>query len=274
MENPFLAKVLKGVENEARQRNYNIIYGDSDGELKLELKFLKIMKQRKIDGIIIISANIYSSLLEKVKESEIPVVFGSGYINDPDISCVTVDNVTAAYEAVDYLVNNGHKKIGVIQGPYSDAVASAERIKGVRLAFRNHGIELDDKLIAEGDYTFESGYTGAKELLSRNNDLTAIFAFNDEMAIGAIRYLQESGISIPRDISVIGFDGIDLSKFVKPALTTVEQSGYELGSKAVEMLDSLIQGKPLSNNKIFIPHKLVERESTEMHFGEVVGKRR
>lgn len=263
MERNFLANLLKGIETEAQEKGYSLIYGDSDGEFEKEHNYLRIMKQKKIDGIILITTNYYNDLLNIVKNYQIPVVFASGYISDPEISCVTVDNVAAAYDVVKYLSKIGHREIAFIKGPDLDMLASQERLRGVKLALRLSDIKYEPEKIIEGDFSFESGYAAAEKIIRRFPQTTAIFAFNDEMAVGAIRYLKEKKIKVPEDISVVGFDGIELGKYLNPALTTIKQSGYQLGLKSIEMLYQIINEEDLKNNKIFIPHKLVVRESTK-----------
>jgi len=135
-------------------------------------------------------------------------------------------------------------------------------LRGVKLALRLSNIKYDSNKFIEGDFTFESGYSAAEKILDRFPDTSAIFAFNDEMAVGAMRYLKEQGIKVPDDISVVGFDGIELGKYTNPSLTTVEQSGYELGLKSIELLNKIIKGEEVEDNKVFIPHKFVVREST------------
>ncbi|SFL35942.1 LacI family DNA-binding transcriptional regulator [Halanaerobium salsuginis] len=261
MERPFLANLLKGIEAEAREKGFALIYGDSDGEFEKEQNYLNIMKQKKIDGIILITTNYYNDLLNIVKNYQIPVVFASGYISDPEIPCVTVDNVAAAYDVVDYLTRAGHKEIAFIKGPDLDLLASQERLRGVKLALRIAQLPYNSGRFIEGDFTFESGYSAAEKIMRKFPKITAIFAFNDEMAVGAIRYLKENGYQIPDDIAVVGFDGIELGKYTLPTLTTIEQSGYQLGLKSIELLDKIIAEEELEDNKVFIPHKLVVRES-------------
>ncbi len=262
MGNPFLTNVLKSVETTANEIGYNILFGDSDGEYNQEINYLNIMRRKKIDGIIILSANIYTDLLERIKKNDIPVVFASGYINDKDIACVTVDNVNAAHDVIDYLIKEGHDRLGIISGPYSDTVASEERIKGVRLAYKLNDREFNNNLVVEGEFNFDSGFTGARSLLEIDDKITAIFAFNDIMAVGAIRYLESIGKKVPEDISVIGFDDIELARYVNPKLSTVAQSALELGSSSVELLNRLIKKRDVQEKKVIIPHRLILREST------------
>ncbi len=261
MENIFLANLLKGIETEALENGYNVLFGDSAGELERELHYLKNMEQKQVEGIIITSANANLQLMNAIRESSVPVVFASANIDEPDIASVGVDNLTAAFEAVNYLLKGGHSRIGIIRGTYADTVSSGERMKGVRLALKNCDLVIKDEMIIEGDFSFQSGYTGAEELLEKDSSLTAIFAFNDEMAIGAMRAVEKMGKCVPDDISILGFDNIELSSYVRPALSTVHQSGHYLGNKSLQLLNRMLNDDD-GEKKLFIPHKLIVRKST------------
>ncbi|MFW5993888.1 MAG: LacI family DNA-binding transcriptional regulator [Halanaerobiaceae bacterium] len=262
MDNPFLMKLLKGVETSAKENGFNLIFGDSEGELEQELKYLNILNQRSVDGLIIITASIYNNLLEEIKNKGIPAVFASGYVNDNDIPCISVNNSRAAEDVIDYLYELGHRKFGIIRGTYSDLVTSGERIKGVKSSFQKNKIDFNSVPIYEGDFSFKSGSLAVKEILSRKPETTAIFCFDDKMAIGAIRGAEKLGYQIPEDLSIIGFDDIELASYVKPALTTVRQSGYEMGYQAMEFLKKVIEGEDPGKLKEFLPHKLQIRESS------------
>jgi len=261
MDNPFLMEVLISLENKAIKDGYNIIYGDSEGELEQELYYINMFKQKKIDGLVILTANFSDDLIKAVKKSKIPSVFASGYLEDPDLPAVTVNNIKAAEDVSKYLLKTSDY-FGVIRGPYRDSVASEERMKGIINIFNNKNIELKDKYIAEGDFSYKSGYECAKTLINNNPSLNSIFAFSDQMAIGAIKYCVDNNIQIPKDISIIGFDGIEASKYVSPSLSTVFQSGTELGTEIMKVLMKKINNEEIENNKIFIPHKLIKRESS------------
>ncbi len=262
MDNPFLMEVLTSVETEALKDSYNIIYGDSEGELEQELYYINMFKQKKIDGLVILTANFSEELIKAVKKSKIPSVFASGYLEDPELPAVTVNNIKAAEDVSSYLLKTADY-FGVIRGPYRDSVASEERMKGIINVFNKRNIELKDKYIAEGDFSYKSGYECAKTLLNNNPNLNSIFAFSDQMAIGAIKYCVDNDIQIPQEISIVGFDGIEASKYVNPSLSTVFQSGTELGTEIMKVLIKKINNEEIKNNKIFIPHKLIKRESSK-----------
>ncbi len=254
--------LLKGLEMKAYKKGFNILFGDSEGEPERELQYLRNMELKQVEGIIFTSPNINSTLLNAIAGVSVPVVFASANIDDPAIACVSVDNLKAAYEGMDYLLKKGHRTIGIIRGTYSDTVNSGERIKGARLALNNYGLSLEEDLVVEGDFTFESGYTGAEALYKVNKELTAIFAFSDEMAIGALRAIEDAGKRVPEEMAIMGFDNIALSQYVRPSLTSICQSGHELGEECLNLLESLIYNPQKTQRKVFIPYRLVEREST------------
>lgn len=262
MDNPFLMKLLKGVETSAKENDYNLIFGDSEGELDQELKYLNIFNQKNVDGLIIITASIYNNLLEEIKNKGIPAVFASGYVNDNEIPCISVNNSRAAEEVIDYLYDLGHRKFGIVRGTYSDLVTSGERIKGVKSSFQKNKIDFNSVPIYEGNFSFESGFLAAKKILNAEPDTTAIFCFDDKMAIGAIRAAEKLGYHIPNDLSIIGFDDVELASYVKPSLSTVRQSGYKMGYRAMEFLKQVIAGEDPGKLKEFLPHQLKIRESS------------
>lgn len=262
MDNPFLMKVLQTIETEALKENYNIIYSDSDGELEQELYYINMFKQKKVDGLIIMTANFSKELITTVRKNNIPTVFASGHLETPDLPSVTVNNIKAAEDVSDYLFNISNF-FGIIRGPYRDSVASKERMQGIINKYNEKNIKLKDKYIAEGDFSYQSGYNAARQLIRDNPEIKAIFAFNDLMAIGAMKYCFKNDIKVPKDLSIIGFDGIEISKFVNPTLSTVYQSSTKLGNKIMETLLNLINENNLENHQIFIPHKLIIRKSSK-----------
>jgi len=262
MDNPFLTKTLKSMEAEAIKENYNIIYGDSDGELEQELYYINMLKQKKVDGLIIITAKFSEELIEMVRSIQIPTIFASGYIKNPDLAAVTVNNVKAAEDVSDYLFNFSDH-FGIIRGPYKDSVASEERMIGVSNKYREKNVKLKKKYISEGDFSYESGYKAAQKLFKNNNDLKSIFSFSDQMAIGAMRYCYDNNIQIPEEVSIVGFDDIEVARFTKPSLSTISQSGAELGVKSMKLLLKLMNNESITNYKEFVSHKLVIRESSK-----------
>src|SRR6056297_3259611 len=230
MDNPFLMKVLQTIEAEAIKENYNIIYSDSDGELEQELYYINMFKQKKVDGLIIMTANFSKELITTVRKNNIPTVFASGNLRTSDLSSVTVNNIKASEDVSDYLFKISDF-FGIIRGPYRDSVASKERMQGVINKYKENNIQLKNNYIVEGDFSYQSGYEAAQRLINNNSNIKAIFALSDQMAIGAMKYCLDNGIKVPNDISIVGFDGIEISKYISPTLSTVYQSSSKLGNK-------------------------------------------
>jgi DNA-binding LacI/PurR family transcriptional regulator len=180
---------------------------------------------------------------------------------DDSIPAVTSTNWAGGKAATEYLISLGHTHIGVITGPATTRV-SADRLSGYQAALLAAGQPLLPKLVLEADWTSEGGYRAAQRLLSAPARPTAIFAFNDAMAVGAIRAARDEGIDVPRDLSVVGFDDIDLASLTMPALTTVRQPLHGLGRVGVDMLDRLLHGQPLYATRMELATSLVVREST------------
>ncbi|NRF94406.1 substrate-binding domain-containing protein [Paenibacillus frigoriresistens] len=192
---------------------------------------------------------------------EIPIVLACEYIENVEVPSVTMDNTAAARETTEYLIRLGHRRIGILPGPPDD-VLSKDRLKGYCQALERHNLPIDDSLIQHGDYTAESGYDRMMKFLNCGQRPTALFASNDEMAIGAIRACNDMFVRVPEEISIIGFDDNSFSEWTNPKLTTVFQPKYNIGKQSLRQLHNLIkEGFPL-NNKLVLPYQLIERGTT------------
>jgi LacI family repressor for deo operon, udp, cdd, tsx, nupC, and nupG len=182
------------------------------------------------------------------------------YIEDAPCPRVGIDNVAAAQEMTAYLLELGHQRIGVILGPDSSPLTS-DRLRGYKLALRGAKISSDDTLIAQGDFSMSSGRAAADKLFAIPQPPTAIFCFNDEMALGAIRFLKSTGRSVPHDVSVVGFDDIEFASFCDPPLTTIEQPTHEIGNQAMTLLFDILNGGKPEPTMHALPTKLIVRDS-------------
>jgi LacI family transcriptional regulator len=219
---------------------------------------LSTLKSENPDGIILFCGSAVSGLSEYLAASTIPVVPDTGGLNT--IPAVTIDNRKAAYEAVSHLIRLGHRKIGMIRG--SDSLCVSQRLEGYCQALAENNITYDKSLVVyEGHCTFDNGKNGMGKLLLRTRDFSAVFAAGDELAIGAIRVLQDEGIRVPGDVSIVGFDDIDIASYVIPRLTTIHQPLDKIGEQTALIMHNRISGNSDTVEPI-IPHKLVVREST------------
>ncbi|WP_417935455.1 LacI family DNA-binding transcriptional regulator [Geobacillus subterraneus] len=180
--NTFFSKVLRGIEHVAIENDYEVLLGDTGNNIERESGYLNILRQRKADGMILLTARLESHVLEEIA-SEFPVVLACEYLEGSTIPTVSIDNISSARKATEYLIHLGHRRIGFISGPLN-VILSRDRLKGFRQAMAQHGIPVESFLVQEGDFSFESGYNMMMKFLALDQPPTAVFASNDEMAIG------------------------------------------------------------------------------------------
>jgi LacI family transcriptional regulator len=254
--NPFFPELCRGAEDEANKRDYSLVICNSDDKPEKEERYLRVLKEQQIDGIILSSFSPSSKRL--LEEGNIPCALLDRVIEGNLYTSVFLDNEFGGYLAGKHLTDLGHRNIACISGPISIR-NSFERVKGFRRALEESGINHQNILESEGEFTTESAYKHAKDLLMHNN-ITAIFACNDLMAFGVYQAAHELNIKIPEELSIIGFDDIPFASSLIPKLTTIRQDTYEMGRRAVELLINQIEtGKTESFQ--FNP-ALITREST------------
>ncbi|MGO4893637.1 LacI family DNA-binding transcriptional regulator [Flavobacterium sp. W21_SRS_FM6] len=261
--NPVNAGIIRAIEQGAQSAGYSILLGDTQGLIERERHYADLVSSGQADGILLFGSRMPFKidpnlpLLEQIP----PMVNANESMNNDEIVQVAVDNVAAASAAVNYLISQGHQRIAAITGPM-DVPSSNERLEGYILALQNAGIEVDSNLQIRGDYTVVSGVSSAEQLLLLRQRPTAIFCFNDEMAIGVMKLLKKQGFMIPEDISVMGFDDIHYAEFVTPALTTVHQPLKEIGTTCINLLLEQLRGNKVKPGKQFLPFELKVRAST------------
>ncbi|WP_413300941.1 LacI family DNA-binding transcriptional regulator [Bacillus sp. 1P10SD] len=257
--NPFFSSILQGFKDVALANGYHVLLGDTGNSLEQERNYINLVKERVVDGLILATARLPKEEILAASQ-EIPVVLACEYIDGFDIPTVSIDNVSAAREAVEYLIHLGHRRIGLITGPLS-VILSRDRVKGYYQALNLNEIQIEGVLIQEGDFTVHSGYETMLKLLALEDPPTAVFATNDEMAAGAIKAIKQKGFEVPKDISIIGFDDIPLCGLIEPELTTISQPRYDVGYQAMQMLLNTIKKEELIRKQIVLPHRLMHRNT-------------
>lgn len=260
ISNLYFSTVADGIENVASQNDYSLIISTTGGKEAQELKYIRIFKEKRVDGLIFISGKMPSSCEAALQNLEVPVVIVSRHIHS-ELPSVHIDNVRESMKAVQYLIDRGHKNIAMISGDYKDVESGALRVKGYRKALEENDIEFNPDLIFEGDFKIDSGIKAMEEILKVEPIPTAVFAGSDEMAVGAIKTIKKAGLKVPEDISVIGFDNNIIARVSEPELTTIAQPEHEIGESAMEILNKIIQGEELKEINVYLPCKLIERES-------------
>ena len=253
ISSPYYSLVFKALEEEVKKNGYNLIlFSDFEGLNPLN-------GQKKIDGVIISCFPRIESNIQEIKKL-IPIVLLDNLATDKSIPSVTIDNFNGCSESVEYLYSLGHKRIGFISG-LLDSDISKERLLGYTSVLKNLGLDTDKKLIFKGDYSYESGEKAAKHFLSLSDPPTAIMCANDTMAIGAMKVIREKGLSIPADVSVIGFDDIEVASRVFPSLTTIAAPINQISTKSVNLLLSAIKGSDIDYQHTILPVHLIIRNS-------------
>lgn len=263
---PFFPEILKGMEETANKHGYNVMLCNTNEDITREISSLQMLREKLVDGVVL--SSVRGSLRDRehviaLIEDGFPTVVIDRSLKDTIVNSITVDHVTAAYKATKHLLDLGHRRVAAITGDL-ELILNQDRLRGYRNALEEYGIQHDYNLVVEGDFTTEKGYECMKKLLKRINPPTAVFAFNDLMAIGAMSAVRSEGLNIPDDVSIVGFDDISISKFLHPPLTTVSQPMQRMGAEAFELLYGLIQKQRDIRQPVhkILPAELVVREST------------
>lgn len=258
--NPFFAQILLGVEKACFDSGYNFIMGNANDEQERELAYLNVLLSRQVDGILLISTGAYQESIAFLSAQKIPLVVVDRATNLPQVDEIFTENKQGGLIATEYLIDLGHERIGCITGP-SFLTPSSQRVEGYYEAMQSRGIVPQESWVVTGYFQHESGYRACQQLIQLNPRPTAIFVCNDLMAVGALCAIHEAGLSVPQDISIIGYDDIPLASYTVPRLTTIAQPAEQIGQMAVERLIDRLQDSELEPQSRSLPVKLVRRDS-------------
>ncbi|MEC5423128.1 LacI family DNA-binding transcriptional regulator [Virgibacillus sp. C22-A2] len=257
--NPYFAQICRGAEDEAARQGYSLIICNSDDNPEKEKRYIRLLKERQVDGMLLASMNRLSAENEfYLTDSQIPFVLVDRG-NDQNIAPgVSIDNLQGGYLAGNHLLELGHRNIACMTGP-SGISNSEKRLQGFLMAMKEKGVQIPFHHIIDGNYDMDSAYSEAKRFL-QTSDVTAIFTHNDLMACGVYEAANELGIAIPDQLSVIGFDDIPFCNVLSPKLTTIRQDTYKMGQESVNLLVKQIEKEPTES--LFCEPTLVIRSST------------
>ncbi|CCN36090.1 HTH-type transcriptional repressor cytR [Vibrio nigripulchritudo SO65] len=261
ISNPYFSQVISGIEGIAHKAGKKVLLGDAGHEPERVQSYFDLLPTNQADGIILLTAEVSKRLLHgKTHGSGFPLVMACEYFQGMQLPTVSIDNQQAAEKAMTYLLSLGHKKFGVIQGPMSNPIC-IDRHQGYLSCLEQAAIPSNPKWVLEGDFSFGSGYSLGRTLLTGADKPTAIFCHNDEMAIGVMKVARELGIRVPEDLSVMGFDDIPFAEYCEPGLTTIHQPRAEIGEAAMKLLMDLIEGKEAVGH-YYLNANLIVRSST------------
>jgi LacI family transcriptional regulator len=255
---PYIPRLLQGITQACNTHNYTLslfLLQTIEEEAKL---YPRILRTQLFDGVIIQAAQMGDPLIGQMVEHNVPFVMIGRPLNASHVSFVNPDNMAAAHTAVNHLIQLGYKRIATIAGP-QNTTAGLDRRQGYLDALRARNYKIDEELIMEGDFTETGGYIAMQKLLPRHPE--AVFVASDTMAFGALRALRQAGVSVPRDIAMIGFDDLPTAATADPPLTTIRQPILRIGTKIVDTLIDVLNTGPKPPRHIKMPTELVIRES-------------
>jgi DNA-binding LacI/PurR family transcriptional regulator len=256
----FLLQIVDGLLDVVRQHGIRLLL-DSVENLDQKDSYLSLARTKRIDGIILSLPRTDDQELHALAEEGFPVVL-IGRLPTERICSVDVDNCSASQTAVEYLISQGHKRIGCITNAPTSFIAAADRLRGYRQALADAGLTYDQNLVRYGDFSPHSGYDAMSNLLQEANLPTAVFVASDVVAFGAMTAIQEHQLKIPDDIAVIGFDDVPLSRYMNPPLSTIRLPAKNLGHRAGELLFDLILHQVEPGRQVTLETELVVRNST------------
>lgn len=264
VSNILLNSILEIIQKHIGETAYTssvFVLDEYDNEAKTALK---IYYEKRPAGIIFLGGNPqrYESDFNEIKVPCVLVTNQAGNVDNKNLSSVGTDDIKAAEEITQYLIEKGHKKIGVIGGDINNSEISERRYKGFMTAMNNNGLQFDfETQYQTTKYTFEGGASAAEQLIAKNKEITAIFAMSDVQAIGAMRKLNDLGIKVPEEVSITGFDGLPFTQYIYPRLTTIRQFEQELARCGLEALLETIEDDEDYSTHQLVPFELIKGES-------------
>lgn len=270
ISNPFFSTMIKIMEEEIQKKKYTLVLHHVEAcEDEVDVAF-ELVKEKRLRGIVFLGG-YFSHTEEKLSKLQVPFILSTIGVSPESISkktysSVSVDDVAESYKAVDYLCKLGHKKIATITATSWDKSIGKLRLEGYKLALQNNGIPVNEDLMRRmkeeiEEYSMKNGYEVTKELIASGVDFTAIYAISDSLAIGACKAIFDAGKRVPEDYSVVGFDGIEMTRYYIPTITTLTQPVEEMALETIHILFDVIKGDAKHQHKVF-PGELVIGQST------------
>lgn len=263
--NPFFAEMINIIGNRINEAGYTMILQQNDYATEDDVdNLIAFVKEKRLQGIICLGGNFLNINDESFQFLDIPVVLTSvntlSKESKSKFSSIGIDNVLAAKASIQYLIDKGHRNIGILLGKKNDVGISGLRLEGYRKALEENNIPYSEENVFIGDYDYSGAYRVTKEIINNRKDITAIFSISDIMAVGAAKSVIDQGLQVGEDISIMGFDGMDISKYYNPGITTVKQPKKNMANNSIDLLLALLAKKE-DHKHIIFETKIIERES-------------
>ena len=263
--NPFFAEMINIIGNRINEAGYSMILQQNDYATEDDVdNLIAFVKEKRLQGIICLGGNFLNINDESFQFLDIPVVLTSVNTlpkeSKSKFSSIGIDNVLAAKASIQYLIDKGHRNIGILLGEKNDVGISGLRLEGYKKALEENNITYSEENVFIGDYDYSGAYRVTKEIINNRKGITAIFSISDIMAVGAAKSVIDQGLQVGEDISIMGFDGMDISKYYNPGITTVKQPKKNMANNSIDLLLALLAKKE-DHKHIIFETKIIERES-------------
>ncbi len=253
------SRLVNGINDVLAKQGFQILLTDTELQKEKEIEYIRLLKSRQVDGIILSATNVNDELMQTIQEVDVPFVSLGQEL--PGVTSVVYDDYSASVDVTNMLIQKGYDKIAFIGIGEEDPSVGFERKQAYQQTMEKHNLTVENHWLEKGDFTIDSGYEAMKRILQKSEQKpNAVFAVTDRMAIGAMEYLKEQGYRIPEDIAVAGIGASVMSKYVSPSLTTVDYYNKDAGEEAARALLSQLQGKNTSK-KITNFYRLILRDS-------------
>lgn len=259
----FYPDIVRGAEDVSNIYDYNVILCNSDFDPDKEREYLRVLKEKMVDGVIYMSSSLNDDILDLINELDLKTVLVETKDENETLPSVTIDNISAVMDGTKYLIEAGMKNFAFI-GVEEDAKnAWGDRFTGFKKALKEANLSVDEDLVYLESLKVKAGYMGAKKFINSGKKFDAIVCASDEIAIGAINELREAGIKVPEDVSVIGFNNNYTASIFYPKITTISQPSYDMGSVAMRMLIKILNKKELEQAQYVLDYEIIKRNSSK-----------
>lgn len=258
----YYAELSRGIADIATMYEYNIILSNSDKRMTREMELLDDLLGKQVDGLIFMSDSLSEEIKNEMATANVPIVLAGTLDSSTDLATVNIDHEQAAYDAVKKLIDNGHKRIAHVSGPLTRDINRYCKKVGYERALLDAGLPIYEEYFIETDNTYDDAYEKWRLLRKLEEKPTAIFAGNDDIAVGMMNGIRDDGYSIPDDFEVICFQHTLLSRAVRPQLTTIVVPLYDLGAVSMRLLTKMMNGEEIAETNVLLPYRMEERQST------------
>jgi LacI family transcriptional regulator len=261
ISNHIFAEVARGIEDIANMYHYNIILCNADKKKEKEIRVINTLLEKQVDGLLFMGAAVTDDHIEAFRTTTVPIVLCATGDEKREFPSVDIDHEKAGYDATKQLIDAGHRKVAMIAGRMEDPYTGLARYQGYRRALEEAGIPFREEYVRVGTYRYASGMEMMNYFLQLKDRPTAVFVATDEMALGALHQVQDAGLKVPDDISIISVDNSKLSIMVRPQLSTVSQPMYDIGAVSMRLLTKLMKNETVEDKRVILPHEVVLRNT-------------